>query len=140
MRPSIFLLITLLLAGCSIGPRYANTRVPGVATLVENTEFPVSVEVEMIDGGIAPKAPFYLVPGSHHLSIGLSTGHLIASADADIVVHADKNYRLDVLKQIHGLVGYAPLVLRIVDAESGETVYSRWVLLHEAVSSGIPPY
>jgi hypothetical protein len=130
MRPSIVLLITLLLAGCSTGPRYANLRTPGAATLAENPESPIVAEIQMIDGAIAPKTPLYLTPGFHRLSIWLTCGGSNASPDVDVTVEANRSYRLDVLAGRAPTLEIASLALRIVDMESGKIVCFHRLSLH----------
>jgi hypothetical protein len=120
MRTSIILLMVCLLAGCVTGPRYANTRSQDAATLVGNTKSPVTIEVTAIDGAVAPDAPiYYLTPGLHRLSITLSDRSRWGYAETDIVVGANKNYRIDADRYY-----VYSFTAQIVDMISGEVVSS----------------
>jgi len=120
MRTSIILLMVCLLAGCVTGPLYADTRSQDAATLVGNTKSPVTIEVTAIDGAVAPDAPiYYLTPGLHRLSITLSDRSRWGYAETDIVVGANKNYRIDADRYY-----VYSFTAQIVDMISGEVVSS----------------
>ncbi len=127
MRTSIILLLPMvfLLAGCATGPRYPNTHAQDAATLVENPKSPAQIEVVAIDGAIAPDAPvYYLAPGLHRLSIVLDDRTRYGSAEVNIFVGANKNYRIDA--EVYRLY---LLTLQIVDMASGAIV-SRQMVIH----------
>jgi hypothetical protein len=129
MRNPVMLLMACLLVGCVAGPPYANTRTQDAATLVgtdksEGAGMPVLIDT--IDGATAQNPPFYLTPGSHHLSLhienprmneeGLSGGRADEQQmEMDVFVAANGSYRLTGFVADSGSF----YVVQLIDVASG---------------------
>jgi hypothetical protein len=122
-----------LLPGCATGPRYANIQTPDATTIVASSDSPdqlqsegaVLVEVDKIDGAIAPKLPLYLVPGFHELTLRLSDrSNNQAVVSTSILVGAKQSFRVEASKQDQFYV------IQVIDATTGETVCTETVTGH----------
>jgi hypothetical protein len=125
MRTSIVRLIFFLLVGCATGSRYDNAQTQDAAMLVANSaswgsfQFKggMLIKIEKIDRATAPEAPLYLAPGAHRLIIWLGDRwNNQALVEANIVVGANKSYRVDASKNDR------LFTLQIIDVASGTTV------------------
>jgi hypothetical protein len=126
VRTSIILPLVCLLAGCATGP---NAHVRDAATLVANTQPQVRIRVATIDGTDAPDASiYYLAPGPHHLSITLWGLSHWESTEAEIIVGANKHYRIDAKVR-----GPDSFTAQIIDITSGAVVSSMPVTLEGSV-------
>jgi hypothetical protein len=117
--------IIALLSGCATDPRYANTQTQDATTIVASSDGQenaqsgagMQVEIEKIDGAIAPEPPLYLAPGFHHLTLRL-TDHLNNQAivTTSIIVETNQAYRVEASREGRSFT------IQVIDVASGETV------------------